>query len=108
MAIDKQTELAPALALKLAPQIGEDLVRALLDAPQITWLLHDRAGSSWSDRKEASFLFSVQQRCGSLRRRDCARGALARRLAFYSRSLRRRGLWRHAPRRLGGTLFPRD
>jgi pyruvate-ferredoxin/flavodoxin oxidoreductase len=36
LAIDKQTELAPALALKLAPQIGEDLVRALLDAPQIT------------------------------------------------------------------------
>jgi pyruvate-ferredoxin/flavodoxin oxidoreductase len=28
LAIDKQTELARALALKLAPQIGEDLVRA--------------------------------------------------------------------------------
>jgi pyruvate-ferredoxin/flavodoxin oxidoreductase len=36
LAIDKQTELAHALARKLAPQIGEDLVRALLDAPQIT------------------------------------------------------------------------
>jgi pyruvate-ferredoxin/flavodoxin oxidoreductase len=36
LAIDKQTELAHALALKLAPQIGDDLVRALLDAPQIT------------------------------------------------------------------------
>jgi len=36
LAIDKQTELARALALKLAPQIGEDLIRALLDAPQIT------------------------------------------------------------------------
>src|SRR5260370_37750156 len=36
LAIDKETELGPALALKLAPQIGEDLVRALLDAPQIT------------------------------------------------------------------------
>jgi len=36
LAIDKQIELAHALALKLAPQIGEDLVRALLDAPQIT------------------------------------------------------------------------
>src|SRR6266540_2210880 len=36
LAIDKQTELAHALARKLAPQIGEDLVRALLDEPQIT------------------------------------------------------------------------
>jgi pyruvate-ferredoxin/flavodoxin oxidoreductase len=36
LAIDKQTELAQALARNLAPQIGEDLVRALLDAPQIT------------------------------------------------------------------------
>jgi pyruvate-ferredoxin/flavodoxin oxidoreductase len=36
LAIDKQTELAHELALKLAPQIAEDLVRALLSAPQIT------------------------------------------------------------------------
>jgi pyruvate-ferredoxin/flavodoxin oxidoreductase len=36
LAIDKQTEFAHALALKLAPQIGEDLVRALLGAPQVT------------------------------------------------------------------------
>jgi pyruvate-ferredoxin/flavodoxin oxidoreductase len=36
LAIDKQSESAHALARKLAPQIGEDLVRALLDAPQIT------------------------------------------------------------------------
>jgi pyruvate-ferredoxin/flavodoxin oxidoreductase len=36
LAIDKQTELAHVLARKLAPQIGEDLVHALLDAPQIT------------------------------------------------------------------------
>jgi pyruvate-ferredoxin/flavodoxin oxidoreductase len=34
IAIDKQTELAHALALKLAPQVGEDLVRALIGAPQ--------------------------------------------------------------------------
>jgi pyruvate-ferredoxin/flavodoxin oxidoreductase len=36
LAIDRQTDLARALARKLAPQIGEDLVRALLDAPQVT------------------------------------------------------------------------
>ena len=36
LAIDKQTESAHALARKLVSQIGEDLVRALLDAPQIT------------------------------------------------------------------------
>jgi pyruvate-ferredoxin/flavodoxin oxidoreductase len=36
LAIDKQTEIARALALKLAPQIGEKLVHALLNAPQIT------------------------------------------------------------------------
>ena len=36
LAIDRQTELAHALARKLAPQIGEDLARALLEAPQIT------------------------------------------------------------------------
>jgi pyruvate-ferredoxin/flavodoxin oxidoreductase len=34
IAIDRQTELAHALALMLAPQIGEDLVRALTSAPQ--------------------------------------------------------------------------
>jgi pyruvate-ferredoxin/flavodoxin oxidoreductase len=41
LAIDKQTELAHALARKLGPQIGEDLVRALIEAPQVTesdWL----------------------------------------------------------------------
>ena len=36
LAIDKQTELARLFARKLAPQIGEDLVNALLGAPQIT------------------------------------------------------------------------
>ncbi|MBV8576530.1 MAG: pyruvate:ferredoxin (flavodoxin) oxidoreductase, partial [Acetobacteraceae bacterium] len=36
LAIDKQTELAHLLAQKLAPQIGEDLVHALMTAPQIT------------------------------------------------------------------------
>jgi pyruvate-ferredoxin/flavodoxin oxidoreductase len=36
LAIDKQIDLARMLALKLAPQVGADLVRALLDAPQIT------------------------------------------------------------------------
>jgi len=36
LAIDKQTESAHALALKLAPQIGEELVRALISAPQTT------------------------------------------------------------------------
>jgi pyruvate-ferredoxin/flavodoxin oxidoreductase len=36
LAIDKQTEFARALLVKLAPQIGDDLVRALLDAPQVT------------------------------------------------------------------------
>ncbi|HUK07239.1 MAG TPA: pyruvate:ferredoxin (flavodoxin) oxidoreductase [Stellaceae bacterium] len=36
LAIDKQTELAHVLALKLAPQIGDDLVKALLSAPQVT------------------------------------------------------------------------
>ena len=36
LAIDQQTELARALARKLASQLGEDLVQALLDAPQVT------------------------------------------------------------------------
>jgi pyruvate-ferredoxin/flavodoxin oxidoreductase len=36
LAIDKQTQLAQGLARRLAPQIGKDLVCALLDAPQIT------------------------------------------------------------------------
>ncbi|MBV8193354.1 MAG: pyruvate:ferredoxin (flavodoxin) oxidoreductase [Alphaproteobacteria bacterium] len=36
LAIDRQTELARSLARKLAPQLGEDLVRALLEAPQVT------------------------------------------------------------------------
>ncbi len=36
LAIDQQAELARALARKLAPQIGEDLVHDLLDASQIT------------------------------------------------------------------------
>jgi pyruvate-ferredoxin/flavodoxin oxidoreductase len=36
LAIDQQTELARALARKLAPQIGENLMHDLLDAPQIT------------------------------------------------------------------------
>jgi len=36
LAVDKQSELARALALNLAPKIGPDLVRALRDAPQIT------------------------------------------------------------------------
>ncbi len=36
IAIDKQAEVARALALKLAPRVGEDLVQALLGAPQIT------------------------------------------------------------------------
>jgi pyruvate-ferredoxin/flavodoxin oxidoreductase len=36
LAIDKQTAIAKALARKLAPRLGEDLVTALLDAPQVT------------------------------------------------------------------------
>ncbi len=36
MAIDQQIELARALAVKLASQIGGDLVHALLHAPQVT------------------------------------------------------------------------
>jgi pyruvate-ferredoxin/flavodoxin oxidoreductase len=36
LAIDKQTEIATGLARKLAPQLGEDLVQALLAAPQVT------------------------------------------------------------------------
>jgi pyruvate-ferredoxin/flavodoxin oxidoreductase len=36
LAIDQQTELAHALAQKLAAQIGPDLVHALLAAPQLT------------------------------------------------------------------------
>ncbi len=36
IAIDKQTAIAKALAQKLAPRIGEDLVTALLAAPQVT------------------------------------------------------------------------
>ena len=36
LAIDQQTELAHALARKLAPQIGEALVKATLEAPQLT------------------------------------------------------------------------
>ena len=35
LAIDKQAEIAKGLALKLAPKIGEDLVTALLAAPQL-------------------------------------------------------------------------
>jgi len=35
LAIDVQTEYARSLARKLAPQIGEDLVKALLDAQQV-------------------------------------------------------------------------
>ena len=35
LAIDKQAEIAKGLALKLAPKIGEDLVTALLEAPQL-------------------------------------------------------------------------
>src|ERR1022692_2341794 len=36
MAIDKQTEIATGIARKLAPQLGEELVQALLAAPQVT------------------------------------------------------------------------
>ncbi|MGO9832058.1 MAG: pyruvate:ferredoxin (flavodoxin) oxidoreductase [Myxococcaceae bacterium] len=36
IAIDKQTEQARALAKKLAPQLGEALVTALLEAPQLS------------------------------------------------------------------------
>ena len=36
IAIDQQTEMARALARKLAPKLGEDLVTALLEAPQST------------------------------------------------------------------------
>ena len=36
MAIDTQTEIATGLARKLAPQLGEDLVQAILAAPQVT------------------------------------------------------------------------
>ena len=36
IAIDKQREIARGLALKLAPRLGEDLVTAILGAPQIT------------------------------------------------------------------------
>ena len=36
LAIDKQAEIARGLAMKLAPKLGEDLVTALLEAPQIT------------------------------------------------------------------------
>src|SRR5262249_58543757 len=36
LAIDKQVDMAHVLARKLASQIGEDLVRALIEAPQIT------------------------------------------------------------------------
>jgi pyruvate-ferredoxin/flavodoxin oxidoreductase len=36
MAIDKQTAIATGLARKLAPQLGEDLVQAILAAPQVT------------------------------------------------------------------------
>ena len=36
LAIDKQTEIARALVRQLAPKIGEDLVTALLEAPQAT------------------------------------------------------------------------
>ena len=35
IAIDQQTQQARALAKKLAPQVGEDLVTALLQAPQV-------------------------------------------------------------------------
>ena len=36
LAIDSQTEFARTLARKLAPQIGDDLVQALIAAPQVT------------------------------------------------------------------------
>jgi pyruvate-ferredoxin/flavodoxin oxidoreductase len=36
VAADKQTELARSLATRLAPRLGEDLVDALLGAPQLT------------------------------------------------------------------------
>ncbi len=36
LAIDKQTEVAHALLRKLAPKLGEDLVTALIGAPQVT------------------------------------------------------------------------
>ncbi|HQR10858.1 MAG TPA: pyruvate:ferredoxin (flavodoxin) oxidoreductase [Casimicrobiaceae bacterium] len=36
LAVDKQTEIARELLRKVAPKIGEDLAKALLDAPQIT------------------------------------------------------------------------
>ena len=36
IAIDKQREIARGLSLKLAPRLGEDLVTAILGAPQIT------------------------------------------------------------------------
>jgi len=36
LAIDKQAEIAKALARKLAPKLGEDLVTAILEAPQVT------------------------------------------------------------------------
>jgi pyruvate-ferredoxin/flavodoxin oxidoreductase len=36
LAIDSQTELARALAKKLAGSLGDDLVTAILDAPQVT------------------------------------------------------------------------
>jgi pyruvate-ferredoxin/flavodoxin oxidoreductase len=36
LAIDKQADIARALATKLAPKIGEALVAALLEAPQVT------------------------------------------------------------------------
>ena len=36
IAIDKQAEIAGGLARKLAPKLGEDLVTAMLEAPQVT------------------------------------------------------------------------
>ncbi len=36
MAIDKQTEIARGITVKLAPLLGEDLVQAVLAAPQVT------------------------------------------------------------------------
>jgi pyruvate-ferredoxin/flavodoxin oxidoreductase len=36
MAIDKQTEIATGFVRKLAPQLGEQLVQAILAAPQVT------------------------------------------------------------------------
>jgi pyruvate-ferredoxin/flavodoxin oxidoreductase len=36
MAIDKQMEIARGLLLSLAPRVGEDLVQAILTAPQVT------------------------------------------------------------------------